>query len=114
MGKSWSVGDGARRCYTGELRGYLSTAFRGMQGRDWMGTPRQVALRFIRSYQEHSSAGQHRCGRGAGRSCSTLGYRYVDRYGAIQGAMLTAWVIVSCGTVECYDNPDVGNCCGKP
>ena len=104
--KQWSSGDSHRRCYTGKLRGYLTTTFRGMRPRDWVGTPRQVVLRFIASYQAHSSAGEARCGRGVGRSCSNLGYRYVDRYGAVQGVLLAVWVVVTCGA---YEDP-----CGGP
>jgi putative component of membrane protein insertase Oxa1/YidC/SpoIIIJ protein YidD len=103
----------SNRHTVGRLRGYLTTTLKGMRARDWFGTPRQVMLRFITAYQVHSSVGQARCGRGEGRSCSTLGYRYVNRYGAAQGILLAAWVVLTCGTVECFDNSDAGDCCGR-
>ena len=94
-------------------REYYRDTVRGMRRLDWIGTPRQVALRLIDSYQRNSSDGADRCGKGAGRNCSLVGRRYVERYGAVQGVALAIWVVATCGVAMDSDCEDMCNGCGK-
>jgi len=98
-------------CFDSWLVGlsYLMVALMGMRLLDFVGTPRRVSLRLITSYQRNSSAGEHRCRRGEGQSCSQLGHRYIERYGAFQGWLLACWVMVTCSVAAtgetCPCNP---------
>jgi hypothetical protein len=74
---------------------YVKEAAGGMRLRDWIGTPRQVVLRLIKSYQDNSSAGHDRCPGGAGLNCSHLVEIGVEKSGAL-ALFNVLWVLTTC------------------
>lgn len=116
MPKEWSVGDQHRRCFTGRLRGYLTT-LRGCHARvaaagQWTGSPKARSLALIQDYQRNVSAGRGLCPR-AGVNCSERGARAVARYGAVVGWTLAGWAVLTCrsqGAESCGGCKGLGDC----
>ena len=106
IGRNWDPGDAFRRCYTGKLRGYLTTlhaCYRRVRAAGgWHGTPRARSLALIGDYQANVSAGRNLCPR-TGPSCSARGHAAVTRFGAA-GWILVPFILTSCH--ECNDPTD--------
>jgi len=107
IGRNWDPGDAFRRCYTGTLRGYLTTLYacysRVQAAGGWHGTPRARSLALIGDYQVNVSAGRSLCPRPS-PSCSERGRTAVSRYGAA-GWLLVPFILTSCH--ECNDPSDM-------
>jgi len=115
VAKGWSAGDAHRRCYTGRLRGYLTTLHacyqRVQAAGGWRGTPRARSLALIGDYQTNVSAGRGLCPR-AGVNCSERGRRAIVRFGAV-GWLLAAWAVATCrsqGAESCGGCKGLGDC----
>lgn len=115
IGRNWDPGDAFRRCYTGKLRGYVSTLHGCYQrvhaAEQWHGSPRARSLALIGDYQANVSTGRGLCPR-AGVNCSERGRRAVSRYGAV-GWLLAAWAVTTCrssGAESCGGCKGLGDC----